>query len=142
MSTGIKRTILGLAAVASIATAPLAMAQQAPEVPVMVGDSADFDACGSTGAVTGLDPAGDNFLAVRSGPGSDYAQIDSLNQGDLIQLCETNGRWQGIVYEPGDTMDSGPTDCGVGTPIDPPEAYSGSCRSGWIYDEYIMPVAG
>jgi len=39
------------------------------DVPVMVGGEPDMDACPSGGTVTGLDPRGDGFLSVRSGPG-------------------------------------------------------------------------
>jgi hypothetical protein len=48
--------------------------------------------------VAGLNPQGDNFLAVRSGPGRDFAKIDELYQGDRVLLCDERGQWVGIVY--------------------------------------------
>ena len=44
--------------------------------------------------VRGLDPNGDGFLAVRSGPGTGYPQIDSLRNGDAAFLgAQCEGRW-------------------------------------------------
>ena len=132
------------AAFVALVTAPFAgTAQQSPEVPVMVGDNdvVDLPACG-LGMVSGLNPQGDNFLAVRSGPGTSYAQIDSLNEGDVIFLCDANGRWVSIVYQPGYTLESAPSNCGATSPISPRQAYSGPCRSGWVYDGYVTFLAG
>ena len=39
-------------------------------VPVTYGGQEDLDACSSMGEVKGLNPQGDNFLSVRSGPAS------------------------------------------------------------------------
>lgn len=105
-------------------------------VDVMIGGDADYDACGSVGMVTGLDPQGDNFLAVRSGPGTGYEQIDSLFSGDEVFLCDRRDRWHGIVYGPPGT------DCGVGSPVAGRQGYLGPCRSGWVFDRYIRVIAG
>ncbi|WP_370048554.1 MULTISPECIES: SH3 domain-containing protein [Salipiger] len=43
--------------------------------------------------VTGLDPNGDGFLALRAGPGSGYAQIGSLHNGDAAYLRACEGKW-------------------------------------------------
>lgn len=44
--------------------------------------------------VTGLDPNGDGFLAMRAGPGTEYAQIDSLHNGDAAYIAAgRRGRW-------------------------------------------------
>lgn len=48
--------------------------------------------------VTGLNPNGDGFLAVRSGPGTDYRKIDELRNGDVVRTCARNGPWIGIYY--------------------------------------------
>lgn len=59
----------------------------------------DDQAAGCLGAtVTGLKPNGDGFLAVRSGPGSHYAQIDALHNGDVVRPCVKRGAWWGIYY--------------------------------------------
>lgn len=113
-------------------SAPLA----GSSVPVEVGGEAEYDACGSLGIVVGLDPQGDNFLAVRSGPGTRYQQIDSLFSNDEVLLCQSHGSWHGIVYGPPGA------DCGVGTPIMPRQTYRGPCRAGWVFDRYIRVIAG
>ncbi|MGQ3486995.1 SH3 domain-containing protein [Roseovarius pacificus] len=44
--------------------------------------------------VTGLDPNGDGFLSLRAGPGTDYAQIGSLHNGDAAFVyASPKGRW-------------------------------------------------
>ena len=108
-------------------------------VPVAVGGLPDMDACGTTADVVGLDPQGDNFLAVRSGPGTSYVMVDQLRTSEVVTVCEEGGDygvggWFGIVY--------GPVDCGVAAPITPRQAYGGPCRSGWVWGEYLRPLAG
>lgn len=59
----------------------------------------DDQAAGCLGAqVVGLDPNGDGFLAVRSGPGADYRKIDELHNGDTVRPCASKGAWHGIYY--------------------------------------------
>ena len=43
--------------------------------------------------VTGLDPNGDGFLALRTGPGSHYQQIGSLHNGDAAYMRACLGKW-------------------------------------------------
>ncbi len=44
--------------------------------------------------VRGLDPNGDGFLALRSGPGTEYLQIGSLRNGDAAYIyAPRKGRW-------------------------------------------------
>ena len=120
----------------------LSGAASAEDMQVMVGSEPDLDACLGQDLVHGLDPQGDNFLAVRTGPGSDNAMIDQLHEGNIVNVCAYEGRWVGIVYMPGDTTESGPRDCGVGTPIWPPQPYDGPCRSGWVFEDYLISLAG
>ncbi len=103
---------------------------------VRIGGEADYDACGSTGEVRGLNASGDNFLAVRSGPGSKFAMIDKIHTGDPVYICDQHGRWIGIVYTSGDR------DCGVSSPVARRQPYSGGCQSGWVHQKYIKLVAG
>lgn len=120
-------------ALLAVAMAPSpALAQRA--VPVMVGGDADYDACSSVGQVARLNPNGDGFLAVRSGPSTDYGKIDELYNGDTVFLCDQEGRWHGVVY--------GSEDCGVGSPMPRRQAYNGTCRAGWIFDRYVDVIAG
>lgn len=103
-------------------------------VPVMIGGEPDLDACASLGEVTGLDPKGENFLSVRTGPGVGFAAVDRLAAAAQVYICETRGNWLGIVYPGGD--------CGVSTPITQRRAYRGNCRSGWVCRKYVTPLAG
>src|SRR5688572_8275063 len=100
---------------------------QIPEVPIFI-EASDYDACGTTGVVAGLNPQGDGFLAVRSGPGSDFAQLDRLYNGEAIYLCQQQGDWLGIVYSK-----EGNEPCNVTTPWPASDSYTGPCRSGWAH---------
>jgi hypothetical protein len=106
-------------------------------VAVMMGGEADFDACGTTGKVVGLNPNGDNFLAVRRGPAGTYQMIDKLHTGNNVNMCDQQGDWIGIVYDTGSNLD-----CGVSSPVATRQAYSGICKSGWVHKSYIRAVAG
>ena len=106
-------------------------------VSVMVGGEAEYDACSSTGRVAGLNSNGDNFLAVRKGPAGSHQMIDKLYTGATVYMCDTEGNWIGVVYST-----NGNQDCGVSSPIARKQAYSGSCRSGWVHQKYIAPLAG
>jgi hypothetical protein len=120
-----------------VLAAILAMAQDA--VPVQFGQYPDLDACGSQGEVRGLNPNGDNFLAVRAGPGANYPKLDEIHEKQWIILCEESegGSWFGIVYDP-----TGSLDCGTGSPIAAPRAYDGPCKSGWVSSKFITMLAG
>lgn len=48
--------------------------------------------------VSGLKASGDGFLAVRSGPGSQYRKIDELHEGETVLDFDLHGKWAGIVY--------------------------------------------
>ncbi len=124
-----------LVCVPTVVLPTAAMAQQ-PNVPVLAGGEAEFDACGSQGVVRGLDPKGDGFLAVRSGPGSGHAMLDKIHNGDIVNLCDQRGSWLGVVYS------HETEDCGVGTPWPRRQVYSGPCRSGWVYRKFVADYAG
>ena len=63
--------VLGFAAGALLGGAALT---QSLDVPVVIPPSDGQMADCATSTVSGLDPAGDNFLAVRSGPGTKTSQ--------------------------------------------------------------------
>lgn len=107
-------------------------------VPVLVGGESDLDACPSLGQVVGLDPAGDNFLAVRAGPGSKSAELDRLGPQRLVTVCDERGRWLGVVYAPAGSD----ADCGTGSPQAARKPYRGPCRSGWVHASHVEIVAG
>lgn len=108
-------------------------------VPVMVGGEENLDACTGLGIVFGLNPQGDNFLAVRSGKNSRYALVDKLYESQQVFICQTSvdGKWLGVVYSHNKN-----DDCGVNSPINPAQVYSGKCKSGWVYGRWIKIVAG
>lgn len=105
-------------------------------VPVMVGGLAEFDACGGLGEVHGLNPHGDDFLAVRAGPGSKYPMIDRLYNGNQVYFCDKHGEWIGIVY--GKPLQ----DCSVSSPLPRRLPYKGSCLSGWAHKNWLVLIAG
>lgn len=68
------------------------------------------DACSRVGRVRGLDPNGDNFLAVRTGPGTGFQEIDRIFTGDKVSICSSKGKWYRVKYGGG---------------------------SGWVYGRYV-----
>lgn len=67
--------------------------------------------CDTYAIVQGLDYYGDNFLAVRTGPGSHYRKIDELYNRDVVRVCEWRGKWLYVKYSGG--------------------------RYGWVYRRYL-----
>ena len=112
-----------------------AQAQQRP-VPVMVGGEADFDACPSQGVAKGLRRGGDNFLAVRAGPGTSHRLRYKIRAGQTFNLCGSQGQWTAIVFG------RRGQDCGVGSPIARRQPYRGPCRSGWVHRNFVRVTAG
>ena len=130
--------------VAAIGTATLAQAHPVTALtdrPVMIGqDGPEFDACGTIGKVSGLNPKGDNLLSVRAGPETTYREVDRLEQGQIVWLCDVtrNGRWHGIVYSKG----PGDPACEVSSPVASKRLYSGPCQHGWVSARYVEAIAG
>ena len=108
---------------------PGALAGASGPLAVTVGGDAGVAACPLQATVTGL--RGGNSLAVRAGPGTGFARVDRLGNGNRVFLCDRSGDagWAGIVY--------GAADCGLSAPITPPRAYAGACRSGWVRSNYL-----
>ena len=127
---------LGLATALVLTGLSVSALAQQRQVPVLAGGEADYDACGSQGVVRGLDPNGDGFLAVRGGPGSKHGMLDKIYNGMIVNLCDQRGSWLGVVYS------HETRDCGVGTPWPRRQAYSGPCRSGWVYRKFVADYAG
>ncbi|QOG06414.1 YARHG domain-containing protein [Aureimonas sp. OT7] len=48
--------------------------------------------------VSGLDPNGDGFLAVRNGPGSQFRQIGKLLEGDQVVILDSSGVWRKVRF--------------------------------------------
>ncbi len=129
-----------LAAALATLSATIAFAQPAGlDVPVRAGeDASEFDACAGFATVTGLDPKGDDFLSVRSGPGGRaYREVDRVHTGQRLAICEERGPWLGVVY-----ATEAKQDCGVATPWPRRAVYAGPCRSGWVHRRYVTVKAG
>jgi uncharacterized caspase-like protein len=47
--------------------------------------------------VTGLDPKGDNFLALRSAPGPDGVRIATMGPDTLVKVIESRGVWRRVA---------------------------------------------
>lgn len=107
-----------------------------PEIPIVIEADPDFDACGANGVIEGLDPAGDGFLAVRSGPGANYAELDRLYNGERVYLCNEKGKWLGIVYS------KQRQECNVSTGWISTQPYTGPCKSGWVHRNWVRLHAG
>lgn len=111
---------------------------QAEIRPVRIGlDGPDFDACGGYGEVTGLNPNGDNFLAVRASPFVGAYELDRLDPSKGVAMCDYEDGWVGIVYDK-----TGNLDCGTGSPVSSPRNYEGPCESGWVSEDFVTLIAG
>src|SRR4051794_5872644 len=116
-----KTTMLVAALVAAMSAMSTTTAV-AGGVPVMVGGSARFDACRSSGTVMGLNPKGDGFLSVRGGPGgAPYTEIDRVYNGYHVHICDQTGPWYAVVY----TSSGAAGECGVTSPWPRRQAYTG-----------------
>lgn len=73
------------------------------ELAVPFGTSCPQDAqaaCFGAAEVMGLNPQGDGFLAVRTGPGSDYPKIGEVRNGDRVGTYGKRGEWEAISFGP------------------------------------------
>jgi hypothetical protein len=143
MKTAIKISVVVLAAcVLSLSmTAETIAADPERSVPIMIGGNEELDACGGWAEVSGLNPKGDGFLAVRSGPGTRYGMRDKLREGDGVYLCDgrAGSKWVAIVYpKPGQNT----SECKVSSPIARRIDYRGPCRFGWVHGDWIKLIAG
>lgn len=106
----------------------------AMDVPIIIGGAASVAACPGGGNVVGLDPQGDDFLSVRSGPGGhEFREMDRIHSGQRIKICDMSGSWFAVVYDP----DQDTNACDVDRPWTVRQAYSGPCRQGWVYSRYV-----
>lgn len=96
-------------------------------VPVFAAQPAAAGDC--TGYVVGLrsisqynHSAGHGFLAVRTGPGSRYAQIGELYLGDEISVWDRAGSWYRVQ-------------CMSGRCLNP--LWGNANPNGWVYGKYL-----
>lgn len=83
----VRATVCG--ALTLLSGVPAIAAPAGYDRPVRVGGEAELDACGSVAKVVGLNPRGDNFLAVKSGPDLRARRTDKLGPGALVYVCAT-----------------------------------------------------
>jgi hypothetical protein len=89
---------------------------QVLDVPFVVTPDDQIAGCAGS-VVAGLDPNGDGFLSVRTGPGTEYRKIDEIHNGDSVRTCDARGAWIAIVYGP-------------------------SNKKGWVHGRWLKHVAG
>jgi hypothetical protein len=97
---GIFSTTIRVGAIAFALASTLAgsASAQDPEVPIFEHGSDGQAASCFTSVVAGLKPDGDGFVAVRSGPGTQYKKIDDIHNGDVVTVYDTKGQWFGVMY--------------------------------------------
>ncbi|WP_136659029.1 SH3 domain-containing protein [Nitratireductor sp. XY-223] len=127
-----KKLLCGLLLITGGLAAGLAMAGDELDVPVMIWADGDFDTC-AVGAVTGLDPKGDNFLAVRAGPGTGHHMLDKIHTNDRVWVFDENNGWYGIAYG------SPNISC---SPVRNNRPYDGPGSTGWVFGKYVTIIAG
>jgi hypothetical protein len=128
-----------LAAVAALALIAPTQLRAGDKVPVMIpADEEIYDVCGAGATVTGLDPNGDGFLAVKAGPGLNFRRIDKLYNGHRVILCDSKGDWWGIVYTKKYKDDDACIPHGSRRSF----PYTGPCLSGWVHKRWLGDFAG
>ncbi|WP_282027019.1 SH3 domain-containing protein [Limimaricola cinnabarinus] len=97
-------TALRMAALCTLGAAAPAAAQPL-DVPFDTYCPPDAQAaCFGAATVMGLDPDGDGFLAVRTGPGTQYPMIARIHNGDRVGTYGGVGGWYAISFGPGDRL--------------------------------------
>jgi hypothetical protein len=125
----------------SLCWSQAAYPQSTTNRPVMVGGSSELDACGAVGVPQGLNPKGDNFLAVKSAPNISAKRKTKLTPGQQFIICEYSAdeKWIGILVPIGKM---GLDACQVTGPIAKRQVYRGPCMQGWVAARYVQVVAG
>jgi Bacterial SH3 domain len=126
----VRRFSLAFAALGALLATGVALANTL-DVPIMEeGGDGQMANCASS-MVTGLRAGGDGFLAVRSGPGSQYRKLDELRNGETVVIFQMRGEWAGVVYRTENVRCSSKTTR--------PVAYG---NKGWVHKRWLKDVAG
>ena len=80
-----------------------------------------------------MNPQGDGFLAVRTGPSTEREQVDELHNGDVVMLCDYQNGWHRVVY-PGQGQEA--TEC-YSASERRPDPFTGPCKSGWVHGNWV-----
>ena len=125
---------LGVLAVLSLQSEH-AHAQNTDRVNVSYVAQPSLDACPDRGEIEGLDPQGDGFLAVRTGPNAEYEQIDELHNGDVVMLCDYRNGWHRVAYA-GESQAA--AECSTSSEqMADSKPYAGQCKSGWVHGNWV-----
>ncbi len=81
-----------------VAIKPKQQAAVIPPVKKVPPPTKSTDGCNKFGKVRGLDPNGDNFLSVRTGPGTGFTEVDRLYTGNGVNICGQQGKWLRVKY--------------------------------------------
>ncbi len=81
-----------------VAVAPKQQSSVEPPPKKKPAPTKSADGCKTFGKVSGLDVSGDNFLAVRTGPGTGFTEIDRLYSGNGVSICSQQGKWLRVKY--------------------------------------------
>jgi hypothetical protein len=112
--------------------------------PVTIGeDGPRLDACGVLGQVT---RPGSGGLALRAAPFTDSKELARLGEGQKAWICtrSLDQKWLGVVVQPAPVAANAARapDCGVSSPVERRQPYTGPCPSGWVSSAYIRLIAG
>ncbi len=99
-------------------------------------DGPHRSACDRVGRVANLPGGSDDFLSVREAPSTDATRIDQLEDDAPFYVCDRQGQWYGIVYLSDGTLGE-PGQCGLEDSVGSPQAYSGACLTGWVFNAYV-----
>lgn len=79
---------------------------------------------GASFEVCRLDPAGDNFLALRTGPGSSHSMVMQLSPGSVVEARgDQRGKWLQVVVEQANG-----------------QTYLRDLPRGYVYTDYLCPM--
>ena len=122
--------------VAGFCLFPTVLPAQGLDRPVFEHESDGQAANCSAGTVMGLRADGDGFLAVRSGPGSDFRKLGELSNGDRVTIFGAEGDWLAVLV-PGGRIDQADACQRVGSRRQISGAGLGWAHRNWIGD--IIP---
>jgi hypothetical protein len=126
-----RRLTLAALGLVSAIVATGAVLANSLDVPVMEAAGDGQMANCTSSAVTGLRAGGDGFLAVRTGPGSQYRKIDELRNGEVVVIFDIRDQWAGVVYRTANMRCSSRTARAV--------TYG---NKGWVHTRWLKDVAG
>lgn len=119
---------------AILSVLPTFLPAQGLDVPIFEHESDGEAANCGVGTVMGLRADGDGFLAVRSGPGSQFLKLGEVHNGDRVTIFGGQGDWLAIAV-PGGQVDQDNVCARVG----PRRQLSGS-GLGWVHKNWIGDI--